>query len=68
MLYHRDMQLLLVEDDLEIQTFLRHALAEAGYQVDAAPDAKTAERMATESQARCARSWIWACRTRMGLG
>lgn len=42
------MQLLLVEDDPEIQTFLRHALAEAGYRVDAAPDAKTAERMATD--------------------
>lgn len=48
--YHRDMQLLLVEDDLEIQSFLRHALAEAGYQVDAASDAKTAERMALESR------------------
>jgi two-component system copper resistance phosphate regulon response regulator CusR len=44
------MQLLLVEDDLEIQTFLRHALTEAGYQVDAAGDAKTAERIATESR------------------
>src|ERR1700739_3077356 len=44
------MQLLLVEDDLEIQTFLRHALAEAGYKVDAASDAKTAERMAMESR------------------
>jgi two-component system copper resistance phosphate regulon response regulator CusR len=42
------MQLLLVEDDTEIQTFLRHALAEAGYRVDAASDAKTAERMAME--------------------
>jgi two-component system copper resistance phosphate regulon response regulator CusR len=50
MLYHRDMQLLLVEDDIEIQTFLRHALAEAGYTVDAAPDAKTAERMALDSR------------------
>lgn len=50
MLYHRDMQLLLVEDDPEIQMFLRHALAEAGYRVDAASDAKTAERMATESR------------------
>ncbi len=49
MLYHRDMQLLLVEDDVEIQTFLHHALTEAGYQVDAAGDAKTAERIATES-------------------
>jgi two-component system copper resistance phosphate regulon response regulator CusR len=44
------MQLLLVEDDLEIQTFLRHALTEAGYRVDAAPDAKTAEHMTTESR------------------
>jgi two-component system copper resistance phosphate regulon response regulator CusR len=50
MLYHRDMQLLLVEDDPEIQMFLRHALAEAGYRVDAASDAKTAERMAMDSR------------------
>lgn len=50
MLYHRDMQLLLVEDDPEIQAFLRHALAEAGYRVDAASDAKTAERIAMESR------------------
>lgn len=50
MLYHRDMQLLLVEDDLEIQTFLRHALADAGYKVDTAPDARTAERVATETR------------------
>jgi two-component system copper resistance phosphate regulon response regulator CusR len=50
MLYHREMQLLLVEDDPEIQTFLRHALAEAGYRVDTASDAKTAERMAMESR------------------
>jgi DNA-binding response OmpR family regulator len=42
------MQLLLVEDDLEIQGFLRNALTEAGYQVDAAANATTAERMATE--------------------
>jgi len=44
------MQLLLVEDDSEIQTFLQRALAEAGYQVDTASDAKTAERMAMESR------------------
>jgi two-component system copper resistance phosphate regulon response regulator CusR len=44
------MQLLLVEDDVEIQTFLRHALSEAGYEVDAAADAKTAEKMATENR------------------
>ena len=35
------MQLLLVEDELEIQSFLKHSLAEAGYQVDAAADGKT---------------------------
>ena len=44
------MRLLLVEDDPEIQTFLRHALAEAGYRVDAASDAKTAERMGMDSR------------------
>jgi two-component system copper resistance phosphate regulon response regulator CusR len=42
------MQLLLVEDDQEIRAFLRHALTEAGYQVDAASDAKTAEQIAVE--------------------
>jgi two-component system copper resistance phosphate regulon response regulator CusR len=49
MLYHRPMQLLLVEDDLKIQSFLKHALSEAGYRVDAAADAKTAQRLATEA-------------------
>jgi len=44
------MQLLLVEDEFEIQTFLKRSLAEAGYQVDAAADAKTAERLATEGK------------------
>jgi DNA-binding response OmpR family regulator len=43
------MRLLLVEDEIEIQTFLQRALAEAGYQVDAAGDGKTAERLAIES-------------------
>jgi two-component system copper resistance phosphate regulon response regulator CusR len=43
------MQLLLVEDDLKIQSFLKHALSEAGYRVDAAADAKTAQRLATET-------------------
>lgn len=42
------MRLLLVEDDIEIQSFLRHSLEEAGYQVEAAPDGKTAERFAME--------------------
>jgi len=44
------MQLLLVEDELEIQSFLKHSLTEAGYQVDVAADGKTAERLATEAK------------------
>jgi two-component system copper resistance phosphate regulon response regulator CusR len=48
MLYHRCMQLLLVEDDREIQSFLKHALTEAGFTVDLAADARTAERLAVE--------------------
>ena len=43
------MQLLLVEDELEIRQFLRHALAEAGYQVDAVGDARTAIRCVAET-------------------
>jgi two-component system copper resistance phosphate regulon response regulator CusR len=43
------MRLLLVEDELEIQGFLRRSLSEAGYQVETAGDARTAERMAVES-------------------
>src|ERR1700688_3860858 len=42
------MRLLLVEDELEIQSFLKRSLAEAGYQVEAAGDGKTAERLAIE--------------------
>ncbi len=41
------MRLLLVEDEHDIQTFLEQALAEAGYQVDLAPDGKTAEDFAS---------------------
>jgi DNA-binding response OmpR family regulator len=41
------MRLLLVEDELEIQAFLKQSLAEAGYQVDAAGDGRTAESFAT---------------------
>ncbi len=44
------MQLLLVEDELEIQSFLKHSLAEAGYQVDAAADGKTALCLAAEER------------------
>ena len=43
------MRLLLVEDEVEIQGFLQRSLTEAGYQVEAAGDARTAERMALES-------------------
>jgi DNA-binding response OmpR family regulator len=43
------MRLLLVEDEVEIQGFLQRSLSEAGYQVEAAGDARTAERMTIES-------------------
>src|ERR1700723_1852714 len=43
------MRLLLVEDEVEIQSFLQRSLTEAGYQVEAAGDAGTAERMTIES-------------------
>lgn len=42
------MRLLLVEDELDIQKFLKSSLEEAGYQVEAASDGKTAVRLATE--------------------
>src|SRR6201996_4150198 len=42
------MRLLLVEDEAEIQSFLQRSLTEAGYQVEAAGDARTAERMTIE--------------------
>jgi DNA-binding response OmpR family regulator len=42
------MQLLLVEDELDIQAFLKRSLTEAGYQVDAAADGRHAQRLATE--------------------
>jgi two-component system copper resistance phosphate regulon response regulator CusR len=43
------MRLLLVEDEIDIQSFLRHSLEEAGYEVEVASDGKTAERLAVES-------------------
>ena len=43
------MRLLLVEDERDIQTFLRRSLEEAGYQVDVASDGKTAERLAHDA-------------------
>src|SRR6202158_4888346 len=42
------MRLLLVEDDISIQQFLKRALLEAGYQVDTVSNAKAAEAMAQE--------------------
>ena len=43
------MRVLLVEDELDIQGFLQRSLSEAGYQVDVAGDARTAECLAVES-------------------
>ncbi len=43
------MRLLLVEDELDIRSFLERSLSEAGYQVDAAADARSAERMAVDN-------------------
>ena len=40
------MRLLVVEDELEIQSFLRESLAEAGYSVDVAGDGRSAEALA----------------------
>jgi two-component system copper resistance phosphate regulon response regulator CusR len=44
------MRLLLVEDEIDIQGFLRRSLQEAGYDVEVAPDARTAEQLAVESR------------------
>jgi DNA-binding response OmpR family regulator len=43
------MRLLLVEDELDIRSFLCASLEEAGYRVDAASDGASAERLAAES-------------------
>jgi DNA-binding response OmpR family regulator len=43
------MRLLVVEDDISIQQFLRRALTEAGYQVDTASTAKAGETLASEA-------------------
>jgi two-component system copper resistance phosphate regulon response regulator CusR len=42
------MRLLLVEDEVDIQSFLRRSLQEAGYQVEVASDGKSAERLAVD--------------------
>jgi two-component system copper resistance phosphate regulon response regulator CusR len=43
------MRILLVEDEHDIQDFLQRSLEEAGYQVNAAADGRTAERLALEN-------------------
>lgn len=43
------MRLLLVEDEVDIQRFLKHSLAEAGYQVDAAGSAASAMSYAADA-------------------
>src|SRR5271170_2979311 len=47
MAYHHSMQLLLVEDELEIQSFLKQSLTDAGYEVDAAKDGRAAAQLAS---------------------
>ncbi len=42
------MRVLLVEDEVEIRSFLERSLTEAGYQVEVAPDGATAEELAVE--------------------
>jgi DNA-binding response OmpR family regulator len=42
------MRLLLVEDEIDIQRFLRSSLEDAGYQVEVAGDGKTAERLSID--------------------
>jgi DNA-binding response OmpR family regulator len=44
------MRLLLVEDEIDIQSFLRSSLEEAGYEVYAAADGKAAEQLAVDSE------------------
>jgi two-component system copper resistance phosphate regulon response regulator CusR len=42
------MRLLLVEDEVDIRSFLRRSLEESGYQVDEAADGKAAEQLAVD--------------------
>src|SRR5246127_281380 len=44
------MQLLLVEDEPEIQSFLKQPLANAGYEVEAAKDGRTAIQLASQKK------------------
>jgi DNA-binding response OmpR family regulator len=45
--YHHFMRLLLVEDEIEIQSFLKKPLADAGYLVDTANDGRSAVQLAS---------------------
>jgi two-component system copper resistance phosphate regulon response regulator CusR len=42
------MRLLLVEDELEIQSFVKQSLVETGYEVHTAEDAATASQLASK--------------------
>jgi two-component system copper resistance phosphate regulon response regulator CusR len=44
------MRLLLVEDEVDIQRFLRRSLEESGYEVEVAGDGRTAQRLAGEGE------------------
>jgi DNA-binding response OmpR family regulator len=44
------MRLLLVEDEPEIQDFLKQPLANAGYEVDTAKDGRTAIQLASATK------------------
>ena len=44
------MRLLLVEDEPEVQSFLKQPLANAGYELDVAQNGQTAIQLASESK------------------
>jgi DNA-binding response OmpR family regulator len=48
MVYYPTMRVLLVEDELEIRSFLKRSLAEAGYQIEVATNGAHAEQVAIE--------------------
>lgn len=48
--HRRSMQLLVIEDELEIQDFLKRSLAAAGYTVDAAKDGRTAVQLTSATK------------------
>lgn len=43
------MRLLLIEDEIDIRSFLRRSLEESGFEVEEAADGKTAEQLAAEA-------------------